>query len=422
METIAIDTQWIETFKLISKEEVESPTKIHKNDVRPRITDTVNESNKILSESQENFFGQRHWRMMRMQPLFSSQPRLEKICNDWKNNFVDSGFTTYNFLEPIDKSFEDEEDDFKYLINLCGCTLTSLNLYYYPVSSVMQLIKSKCPNLNALLLRFKEVESKDFDDVFSNMSHLETLIINWPRKNLTFPMTLIKSLEQVCETLKTLFILCEGERSWLSDRTFTFDSLVLAPETEALMDVIGNMKNLKCARISLEYGFTDELFMKLTNNCKNLISLKVRSPNITDKGLIAVNNLKRLEYFSLDLMGANIENNFITDRSVQCLFNNNMEELYLPNCIKITNSSVIELVKNLPNLRTLDIRNTKATIEVVEEVAKLLEDSEISLTIYVSFKINDYNSFVVEWEQPFFVVQVNRALRFKSSFRDNQIQ
>ncbi|XP_044010266.1 uncharacterized protein LOC122853924 [Aphidius gifuensis] len=214
----------------------------------------------------------------------------------------------------------------------------------------MQLIKSKCPNLNALLLRFKEVESKDFDDVFSNMSHLETLIINWPRKNLTFPMTLIKSLEQVCETLKTFFILCEGERSWLSDRTFTFDSLVLAPETEALMDVIGNMKNLECARISLDYGFTDELLVKLTNNCKNLISLKVRSPNITDKGLIAVNNLKQLEYFSLDLMGANIENNFITDRSV------------------------IELVKNLPNLRTLDIRNTKATIEVVEEIAQLTED------------------------------------------------
>ncbi|XP_044010309.1 uncharacterized protein LOC122853964 [Aphidius gifuensis] len=392
METVAIDAEWVETFKTISKEEINSQIEINKYDVSD-------------DDEEQQIREQRIKRMMRMQPLFASQPRLEMICKDWSNDFVDSGFTSYAFrMIETTESFKNKEDDLKYLINLCGYNLTELQLYDYPSSQIMPLIKSKCFNLTKLVLRFKQVESKDFDNVFSNMSQLETLNIYWQCENVALPMTLIKSLEQVPETLKILGIVSEPERfSDPEDVPASSVTSVLSPETEALMTVISNMKNLESVTIKLDYGFTDEFFINLINNSKNLKLLNVRASNITDKGLIAVNNLHQLEYFDLGLIETDSENKFITDQSIQCLFNKEMSSLDISNCTQVTNSSIIELVKNLPNLQSLHIKNTKATIELVDEIAKLTKDRELSLIIWISFKINDD-----------YIFKINPKVRFVS--------
>ncbi|XP_044012386.1 uncharacterized protein LOC122855236 [Aphidius gifuensis] len=394
MEAVAADAEWVETFKTISKEEMNSPIKpneIHPVDMAmykrggqlPNMEFTT-----ILSERKKKIQEQRKIRMKRMKPLFATQPRLQMICRDFNNNFLDSGFTSYVFCDVTAMSLKRKEIDLKYLMNLCGYNLTELDLddYHgglfaddYPCDQIMPLIKSNCFNLKKLVLRFKEVESNNFDNVFSNMNHLEELSIYWLWVNSTLPMTLIKSLEHVRETLKTLVILCQPYRV----------SSVLSPETEALMTVISNMKNLEFATIKLDYGFTDELFINLTNNSKDLEFLKLCGSNITDKGLIAVNNLHQLKTFDLGLGETNSENKFITDQSIQCLFNKEMSSLDISNCTQVTNSSIIELVKNSPSLETLHIENTKATIELVEEISKLTKDRKVHLSVWVSFKIND---------------------------------
>ncbi|XP_044010272.1 uncharacterized protein LOC122853929 [Aphidius gifuensis] len=360
METVAVDDQWIETFKTISIEEINSPTKINKYEIPTNFD--CEEFQKMMTEKCEKISEQRKIRMKRMKPLFASQPRLQMICRDWHNGFLDSGFTTYIFYGATVISFKRQEIDLKYVINLCGYNLTELRLYdyhgglhvdEYPCSQLMPLIKSNCFNLTKLVLRFKEMESNDCDNVFSNMSHLEELSIYRECENSTLPMTLIKSLEHVCETLKTLVIICHPEPlSYPYQVPVSSVSSVLSPETEALLTVISSMKNLESTTIRLDYGFTDEFFINLINNSKNLKNLNICGSNITDKGLIAIDKLHQL---------------------------------------KITNSSVIELVKNLPNLETLYIQNTKATIELVEEITKLTEDRQRKLTVWVSFKMNDNN-------------------------------
>lgn len=160
------------------------------------------------------------------------------------------------------------------------------------------------------------------------------------------------------------------------------------------MTVICHMKNLESAIIKLDYGFTDKAFINLTKNAKNLKTLCICSSNITDKGLITLNNLSQLKHFSLDLDETSMENQFITDQSIQCLFNTNLKYLTISNCTQVTDTSILEIVKNSPNLKSLNIINTKATFGVLEEIAQLTEDCELSLTIYVSFKIHEYRRII----------------------------
>ncbi|XP_044017332.1 uncharacterized protein LOC122858472 [Aphidius gifuensis] len=376
-----------------------------------------------------------------MKRLIASDPRLEKICIDGRNNFFYSSYVSYTFNKGkahSDKKLHEKVDDFKYLINLYGSHLKVLNVEEYPFSEIMPLINTNCPNLNELILQFKKIESQDFENVFSNMSHLEVLRINWQCEDLNLPLTLVESLEQVGGTLKELCLsrnqnqdhLCLPDSlasvflqlitleklniiyfepsqlllqsiskmknlvhlrfmcSWLNNDPVFDEKINMYP--------IGNLQNLETLYINFDCGVTDEFLINLSNNAKKLRHLDIIGKNITDNGMIALNNLKELESLKFNLNELE-ENNFITDKSIECLINEKLEYLNISNFTKITNRSMVKLFENLPNLTTLYVRNTNITIEVARELSKLTLCHKKAIFVYVSFEDRDnvFKSFAL---------------------------
>ncbi|XP_044002985.1 uncharacterized protein LOC122848758 [Aphidius gifuensis] len=319
--------------------------------------------------------------MIPMGPLFASQPRLEKICKDRENGFLNSCFTRYTFNSNENDSItelHDKANDLEYLINLCGTTLTCLDVTKYPISHIMPIINSNCPNLEELYLAFKEIMNQDFENVFSNLSHLTELSIKWQCENSTIPITLAKSLEQIGGTLESLYLsralkendICSPDSlasvfprlialNSLIIRTFGLSQLSLQsigeiknladlqlysyrPENHPMFDTrinmypIGNLKNLKKLCIDCDYGVRDEFLINLCNNAKKLTTVSITGTNITDIGMSAIDNLQELEVFylrSTDRERGSKKNEFITDESIQCLFNQKLHILDISSCI-----------------------------------------------------------------------------------------
>lgn len=375
---------------------------------------------------------QRERRLNHLRPLFDSEPKFERICKNWNNRLVDSGFELYSVCNEY-TMHEIIEDDVKYTINLCGYTLTRLNIHNYPFSDIMPLIKNNCPNLKNIFLKFIKIESNDFENVFSNMCHLEKLTIKWEYKDSTLPLTLVKSLEQVNKNLIDLTLSSELQENnpgltdslasvfpkltALKNLTITgFDlsqpliesigkmknlnySHLLGPKIsnpmfnkKINMYPIGNLESLQVLYISRNHAVTDELLFNFGNDAKNIKFIEIDGTNITDNGIIALNNINQLESFKLTLYNQKKSNTFITDKSIECLYNKTLRQLYISNCINITNKSVIKLVENLPNLNFLCIHNTKVNYRVVLAIAELTKYRTHNLNVNVFFK-DHYNIF-----------------------------
>ncbi|XP_044003990.1 uncharacterized protein LOC122849363 [Aphidius gifuensis] len=362
--------------------------------------------------------------MYRLNTLFVHEPRLKKICKYMYNKLVFSCFTEYAFSPSYDDN-EKKLNDLKYVLKFCGYNLTYVKVFGYHFSHIMPLINTNCPGLKKLVVVLKEIEDKDFENVFSNMHQLETLSVLWECEKSTLPMTLIKSLEEVGGTLKTLsFTSNSKDGCFLPDSLAPVFSQLIAlehldvhgfrlsqaviqsiSETKSLtelhlllphdhpminekinMSPIGNLKNLKRLSIHWNCGDIDELFINLGDNAKKLKDFHILGTNITDNGMMAVNNLSQLEVLNLSLCTLNKTNNFITDKSIQCLLNEKLQSLDLSNCTKISNRSVITLFENLPNLAYLTLRNTNVTIEAAKELSKLTKFHKEKLRVFVPFK------------------------------------
>ncbi|XP_044005593.1 uncharacterized protein LOC122850527 [Aphidius gifuensis] len=320
---------------------------------------------------------------------------------------MEMDYSDYEAYDSDDSSDDDEDSyNFKYVLNLCGFNLISLNLFCYPNSQIMPILNANCPKLWDLAIGFKEIISQDLENCFSNMPKLKLLSIKWQCENSTIPMTLIQSLKQIGGTLEVLKLSCSLQENDL----FSPDSLApVFPRLIALkrlnilqfglsqlliqsisemknlhflqlmtswsknhpvldtrinMYPIGNMKNLKSLVIDCDYGIRDEFLINLCNNAKKLTELDIVGINITDTGISAINNLKQLHHFQvrsiLRFFGPqSLKNEFITDESIQCLSNRKLDSLDISNCVNVTDKSVLKLVENLPNLTDLSIRNTK---------------------------------------------------------------
>lgn len=424
MENIADETKWHKAFSSFLQE-FDLPEQSSSYQI-PLYND-INKNNYVDYDNDR-----RNRIMMRMQPLFAFQPKFKTVCEKSKNHLIDSYFKSYTFYVNDDdlsvNKIHDEVEDLKYTISICGGTLTSLYLKGYPFSDIMPLIKTNCPNIEELYLKFKDIKDEHFDNVFFNMSHLRELMIKWECDNSTIPITLIESLKQVGETLKFLQFLGDsskknysclpdelasvfpkltalevlsihdfdqnqllfqsiGEITSLVSFTFSSNALMEDPKFNKTYDMypIGNLKNIKYLYIHMDYGVTDEFLINLSNNAKKLEDLVIVGTNITDNGILAINNFKELEMFSLRLNQYKKRNEFITDKSISRLYNKKLDTLDISNCIKITNKSMIELVQNLRELKFLHIENTNINENVVLEVTKIREHWYRSLNVYVTF-------------------------------------
>ncbi|XP_044016325.1 uncharacterized protein LOC122857907 [Aphidius gifuensis] len=434
METADLNpTEWFQKFIEISREKFELSRKSSDDRVRSIDVDEYDYQEFEDNDDDKKFYintrkTQYGLCMTRMAPLFASHPRLEKICKDWKNEFLPSGFTKYTCTFSIninDHSVDElhgKANDLEYLINFFGRNLTYLDVTEYPYSEIMPIINANCPNLETFYIKFRDIMSQDFENCFSNMSHLKTLKIYWQCENSTLPMTLAKSFEKIGETLKVLYLLCILERTnffspdslasvfprlialnFLSIRNFELSQLFLQsigeiknladlrlhsfwPEKHSMFDTrinmypIGNLKNLEKLEIDFDYGVRDELLINLGKNAKKLKNLQIVGTHITDTGMRAIDNLQELVYFYLGSRTAT--NEFITDESIRCLFNKNLKFMKLIHCIKITDKGVSELLENLPNLFSLYITNTKVTDRTVIRIYKLKDPGEKPRIVY----------------------------------------
>ncbi|XP_044003492.1 uncharacterized protein LOC122849030 [Aphidius gifuensis] len=439
MEIDSSPTDWLDKFIIFSKKELELSKKSLDDNAIKSMEDNnyyedddynyddddedniYNNNDNNDDEDIKNSEAQCKLRMIRMGPLLASQPRLEPICKDWRNRFLPSCFTTYVFNRNKNDSVNDKANDLEYLINLCGVNLTYLDVKEYPVSEIMPIINANCPNLEILYSRFKEIMSQDFENVFSNMSHLRQLSIEWQCENSTLPMTLAKSLEQIGGTLKSLHLSCTLKRNdmfSLDSLTSVFPRLIALNcldicgfglsqlllqsigEIKTLVDVklmsrlpknhpmfdtkinmypIGNLKNLEKLRVDCDYSMLrDEFLINLCNNAKKLTHLFIPGTNITDIGMSAIYDLEELKELDLGLIYSgprSKKNESITDKSTQCLFKQNLTSLDNSNCANITDESVIKLVETLPNLTFLYINGKKITREAVKKIYKLVKNS-----------------------------------------------
>ncbi|KAF7996151.1 hypothetical protein HCN44_011057 [Aphidius gifuensis] len=354
------------------------------NDSDDTDDDDDNDNNKVYNKYKQQQRAQYYLRMIRTSPLFASQPRLERICKDWKNDVLSSSFRKYTFRSNENDSVNKIHEkiyDLKYLLKLCGFNLTSLDLSCYPNSKLMPIINANCPKLLNLSFRFKEIISQDFENCFSNMYNLHMLSIYWKCEE-TLPMTLAKSLEQIGETLEVLKLSCclQGNDLFSPDSLapvfprlivlkrleiykFGLSQLLIQsiseiknlrdlslrsrwPKNHPMFDTrinmypIGNMKNLWSLDIDCDYGVRDEFLINLCNNAKKLVLITVTGTNITDIGMSAINNSEQLHHFDLGLafsyfVPKSSKNEFITDESIQCLFNQELETVNISNCINI---------------------------------------------------------------------------------------
>lgn len=379
-------------------------------------------------------------RMIRMRPLFDSQPKFETICQDWGNQLIYSSLKKYYFIDPqicnADSiySLDGKRTNLESTFNLCGFNLTKLDIRNYPDSHIMPMINTNCPNLKKLSFEFKKIKSKDFENVFNNMSQLEILEIDWKCENSNLPITLVKSIEQVGGTLKILNLSYTAEKnkpslpdSFISvfPRLIVLEKLRIwyfahlnQPLIQSISEIknlviltlsttwvndpqsnvypIGNLKNLKWLNITFDCGVTDELLINLGNNALKTEDISIVGTHITDNGMIALNNLKQLKSFDLRLPTMNKKNKFITDQSLQSLFNEKLEYLDLSNCINVTNHSVLKLVRNLKNLRRLTLENTKITFSIANEISNITKYKKKNLSITVT--LDDHNNFLKSFD------------------------
>lgn len=152
---------------------------------------------------------------------------------------------------------------------------------------------------------------------------------------------------------------------------------------------IGKLKNLKKLHLSSNYGIKDDFLINLCNNAEKLKDLRIVGKDITNIGMSAIGNLGRLKFFEIGLLSRDPNptiNKYITDKSIQCLYNRKLFYLDLSNCINITDKGVIKLVQNLPNLSALCAYNTKVSLAAVNKIRKLTKCRKNPVNVHISGK------------------------------------
>lgn len=121
-------------------------------------------------------------------------------------------------------------------------------------------------------------------------------------------------------------------------------------------------------------------FINLANNCKNLISLWLNCElGISDIGVMSLNNLEKLEYLDIH---RNPKNESFTDNSIKKF--KNMRRFGCFGNRNISDSSIIPIIQNSPNLYSVEVDYTSVTIEIIREAVALINTrkNDIVSTIY----------------------------------------
>ncbi|XP_044006098.1 uncharacterized protein LOC122851115 [Aphidius gifuensis] len=338
------------------------------------------------------------------------RPKLTLVCEQWKRVVMmfrdDDSWFDVKKLELIywryDKYLTSDGgyDFVKSQINRCGRYLTKLDLTAYGDSEIMLFIKNSCPNLVTLRLRFTEMKEIILANSFTCLPKLKLLTIIFQSMKplpLLPIIVLINSLRNVADTLIQLSLLywiddlrdipdftaviddvlhdlnalktLELAGVKVSDNVINYlknNKILYVNHTTHLLQYLSTFKtftDIKILRIS-DCKITNDTLYSIANTFQNLETLEIYSTWVTDDGVLALSKMNNLQ-----ILNFHGQCNYITDSSIILL--KNLIKLGLPSSKKITDDSVITVLKNSPKMSVLDVYGTNVTAELVKKAAEI---------------------------------------------------
>ncbi|XP_044020226.1 F-box/LRR-repeat protein 2-like [Aphidius gifuensis] len=116
----------------------------------------------------------------------------------------------------------------------------------------------------------------------------------------------------------------------------------------SVLKELSKLKYLEHLNLRDTENIDDNTIIAIANNCKNLKSLDIygTSDNVTETALVALTNLKNFE--KLNVGFSHISDSFIIKLK-------GLKELYCDECMELTDAGIIQVIKNNPDLEILDV-------------------------------------------------------------------
>ncbi|XP_044001356.1 F-box/LRR-repeat protein 2-like [Aphidius gifuensis] len=117
----------------------------------------------------------------------------------------------------------------------------------------------------------------------------------------------------------------------------------------SVLDDLSKLQYLEHLNLRGAINLEDSTIIAIANNCKNLKKLDIRNcETITKTALVALTNLKNLQILDVSYLDNIITNSFIIKLK-------GLKELNCSFCQKLTNSGIIQFIKNNPDLEMISV-------------------------------------------------------------------
>ncbi|XP_044019983.1 pre-mRNA-splicing factor CWC22 homolog [Aphidius gifuensis] len=131
------------------------------------------------------------------------------------------------------------------------------------------------------------------------------------------------------------------------------------PSSPSVLNELSKLQYLEHLNLNYTDNIEDNTIIAIANNCKNLKSLHIYNDrdNITETAFVALTKLENLEI--LNVGSRNITDSFIISLK-------GLKELHCAHCKNLTDTGIIQFIKNNPDLEKINICYTKnITIDMV---------------------------------------------------------
>ncbi|KAF7992929.1 hypothetical protein HCN44_005710 [Aphidius gifuensis] len=332
----------------------------------------------------------------------------EKVCIKWKDAIDQLGWHDVTILNCFDYDFVRKnfgkrfmlQSDLIQVLLKCGKYLTHLSIVPKYNSEIMSYISEHCVNLTKLELYFNVYYDEHFINAFSKMDKLKYIKIkNYIRQRISgitndngLLISLPFDIEEITFSTPSLRHSALAKVFASSLEKFTaLKSLTLSHWSleEQVIKVIGRKTTLKYLDISncevidaeslsslnnLEYldvsdvqNIDDDLLRNIINNCKSIKHINIS--NCIDITKYSLNHLGTSE--SLKELLINGILNF-DDSIINRL--HDIKILECRSCIDITDTGIIGILNNSPNIERLDISDTGTTILSLKTAADITKN------------------------------------------------
>ncbi|EEH45297.1 uncharacterized protein PADG_01447 [Paracoccidioides brasiliensis Pb18] len=221
----------------------------------------------------------------------------------------------------------------------------------------MRIISQSCPNLELLDISWcKGVDAKGLKRIVASCPHLRDL-----RVNELSGFDNHQLLQQLFEE-NSLERLILSHCSSLSDMSLKILMEGINPEIDLLTDrAVVPPRKLKHLDLSRCRSLTDVGIKSLAHNLTLLEGLQLsQCPNIGDEALLDVlHSTPRLTHLDLEELDK-LTNTFLIELSkASCAAT--LQHLNISFCERIGDTGVLQLLKNCPSIRSLDLDNTRVS-------------------------------------------------------------